>query len=73
MGPAGDFWNHTAEPGMQRDARRDLVGEQFDGAVVVEPDETDAGLIARTLDAHDDPWHQPATSRSSVRAGRVIV
>jgi hypothetical protein len=69
---AGDLGHHTAEAGVLLDAGGDLVGEQLDRAVVVQPDQADAGLVARAFDAHDDACHQPATP-SRARAGRTIV
>ena len=53
----GDLGHDAAEAGVQLDAGGDLVGEQFDRAVLAQPDDADAGLVAGGL----DPEHHDVT------------
>ena len=54
MSSRRDLGNHAAEPGVLVDAGGHLVGEQRDGAVVVELRDADTGFVAGALDGQDD-------------------
>ena len=51
--PGGDLRDHAAEPGVLVGAGGQRLTEQL-GRTVGQPDQSDTGLVAGGLDAHDD-------------------